>query len=111
MRAKQHFNSFVVKQIKESGTDVRIFSLGQLRTLFDHGHIRSEPPYPLCEFKAYIASANYDEMTWQMIEIEHFDMGHRLRRVEPWNVGHRRVRTQVEKHTFPGNLPSAAIVE
>src|ERR1700737_4544485 len=70
MSAEQHLDSFVVKQIKESGADVRIFPLGELRALFDHGHIRSEPPYRLREFKAYIAAANHYEMTWPTIEIE-----------------------------------------
>ena len=64
MSAEQHLDSFVVKQIKESSTNVRIFPLGKLRALFDHGHIRSEPPYRLREFKAYIAAANHYEMTW-----------------------------------------------
>src|SRR5712664_3762986 len=111
MSADQHLDSFVVKQIKESGADVGIFALGELRVLFDHGHIRSEPPYSLREFKAYIAPANHYEMTWQTIEIERLDMGHRIRRGEPGNVGHRRVRTQVEEHTLANNSPSAAIVE
>src|SRR5216684_4162827 len=82
MSAEQHFDSFVVKQIKESGANVRIFPLGELRALFDHGNTRSEPPYRLREFEAYIASANHDDMTWQTIEIERLDMGHRIRRVE-----------------------------
>ena len=111
MSAEQHFDSFVVKQIKESCADVRIFPLGELRASFDHGHLRSEPPYRLREFKAYIASANHYEMTWQTIEIEHLDMGHRIRCGEPGNIGHRRVRTQVEEHTFADNPSSAAIVE
>src|SRR5271156_6294517 len=50
-------------------------------------------------------------MTWQTIEIERLDMGHRIRRSEPGNIGHRRVRTQVEEHTFADNPSSAAIVE
>ena len=50
-------------------------------------------------------------MTRQTIEIERFDMGHRIRRGEPWNIGHRRMRTEVEEHTFGNNPPSAAIVE
>jgi hypothetical protein len=111
MSAEQHLDSFVVKQIEESGADIRIFPLGELRALFDHGHIRSEPPYRLREFKAYIAAANHYEMTWQTIEIERLDMGHRIRRGEPENIGHRRVRTQVEEHTFADNPSSAAIVE
>src|SRR3984893_14816744 len=111
MSAEQHLDSFVVKQIKESGADVGIFSLGELRALFDHGHIRSEPPYRLREFKAYIAAAHHYEMTWQTIEIERLDMGHRIRRGEPGKVGHRRVRTQVEEHTFADNPSSAAVVE
>jgi hypothetical protein len=41
MNAEQHFDSFVVKQIKESGANVRIFPLGKLRASFDSGHIRS----------------------------------------------------------------------
>src|SRR5580658_149847 len=110
MSAEQHFDSFVVKQIKESGTNVRIFPVGKLRALFNHGHIRSEPPYRLREFKADIAAANHYEMTWQMIEIERFDMGHRIRRGEPGNIGYRRVRTQVEEHTFADNPSSAPIV-
>src|ERR1700722_1073317 len=111
MSTEQHLDSFVVKQIKESGADVRIFPLGQLRALFDHSHIRSEPPYRLREFKPDIAAANHYEMTWQTIEIERLDMGHRTRRGEPWNIGHRRVRTQVEEHTFANNPSSAAVVE
>src|SRR4029077_18313778 len=111
MSADQHLDSFVVKQIKESGADVRIFPLGELRASFDHGHIRSEPPRRLREFKAYIAAANHYEMTWQAIEIERLDMGHWIRRCEPGNIGHRRVRTQVEEHTFADNPSSAAIVE
>src|SRR5271156_4108225 len=50
-------------------------------------------------------------MTWQTIEIERLDMGHRIRRSEPGNIGHRRVRTEVEEHTFADNPSSAAIVE
>src|SRR5258707_14328848 len=111
MSAEQHFDPLVVKQIKESLTNVRIFPLGKLPALFDHGHIRSEPPYRLREFKAYIAAANHYEMTWQTIEIERLDMGHRIRRGEPGNIGHRRVRTQVEEHAFADNPSSAAIVE
>src|SRR5713226_2022566 len=111
MSAEQHFDSFVVKQIKESGANVSIFPLGELRALFDHGNTRSEPPYRLREVEAYIASANHDDMTWQTIEIERLDMGHRIRRGEPGNIGHRRVRTEVEEHTFANNPPSAAIVE
>src|ERR1700737_3832036 len=111
VRGEKPCHSFVVKQIKESGADVRIFPLGELRALFDHGHIRSEPPYRLREFKAYIAAANHYEMTWQKIEIERLDMGHRIRRGEPGNIGHRRVRTQVEEHAFADNPSSAAIVE
>src|SRR5208282_6664754 len=111
MGADQHFDSFVVKQIKKSGANVRIFPLCKLRALFDHGHLRSEPPYRLREFKAYIASANHYEMTGQTIEIERLDMGHRIRRRESGNIGHRRVRTQVEEHPFAGNPPGAAIVE
>src|SRR5713226_8965615 len=84
MSAEQHLDSFVVKQFKESRADVRIFPLGELRALFNHGHIRSEPPYRLREFKAYIAAANHYEMTWLTIEIERLDMGHRIRRGEPW---------------------------
>src|SRR6266849_2969558 len=111
MSAEQHLDSFVVKQIKESGADVRIFPLGELRALFDHGHIRSEPPDRLREFKAYIAAANHYEMTWQTIEIERLDMGHRICRGEPGNIRHRRVRAQVEEHTFADNPSSSAIVE
>jgi hypothetical protein len=111
LSAEQHLDSFVVKQIKESGADVRIFPFGDLHASFDHGHLRSEPPHRLREFKAYIAAANHYEMTWQTIEIEHPDMGHRIRRGEPGNIGHRRVRTQVEEHTFADNPSSAAIVE
>src|ERR1700723_1959420 len=111
MSTEQHLDSFVVKQIKESGADVRIFPLGELRALFDHGHIRSEAAQRLRKFKAYIASANYYEMTWQTIEIERLDMGHRICRGEPGNIGHRRVRAQVEEHTFADNPSSVAIVE
>src|SRR5271155_3121505 len=111
MSAEQHFDAFVVKQIKESGTNVRIFPLGKLRALFDHGHIRSKPPYRLRQFKAYIASTNHYEVRWQTIEIKRLDMGHRIRRGEPGNIGHRRVRTQVKEHTFGNNPPTAAIVE
>src|SRR6202158_5911713 len=111
MSAEQHLDSFVVEQIKESGADVGIFPRGELRAVFDHGHIRSEPPYRLREFKAYIAAANHYEMTWQAIEIERLDMSHWIRRGEPGNIGHRRVRTQVEEHTFADNPSSAAIVE
>src|SRR5271170_7093479 len=50
-------------------------------------------------------------MTRQTIEIERLDMSHRIRRGEPGNIRHRRVRTQVEEHTFANNPPSAAIVE
>ena len=50
-------------------------------------------------------------MAWQTIEIERLDMSHRIRRGEPGNIGHRRVRTQVEEHTLANNPPSAAIVE
>src|SRR5271155_2299735 len=109
--AEQHFDSFVVKQIKESGADVRIFPVGKLRALFDHGHLRSESPHRLRELKAYVTSANDYEMAWQTVEIERLDMSHRIRRGEPRNIGHRRVRTQVEEHTFANNPPSAAIVE
>src|SRR5271154_1255452 len=111
MRAEQNLDSFIVKQIKESGADVRIFPVGKLRALFDHRHIRSEPPYCLREFKADITSANHYEMTRQTIEIERLDVGHRIRRGEPGNIGHRRVRTQVKEHTFGNNPPTAAIVE
>src|ERR1700682_6089559 len=111
LRAEQHLDSFVVKQIKESGTNVRIFPFGKLRASLDHGHLRSEPPDRLREFKADIAAADHYEMTWQTIEIERLDMGHRIRRGEPRKIGHRRVRTQVEEHTFADNPPSAAIVE
>jgi hypothetical protein len=62
-------------------------SLGKLRALLDHGHIRSEPSYRLREFKTYIAPANHYEMTWQTIESERLDMGHRSRRGESGNVG------------------------
>src|SRR5713226_7396899 len=99
MSAEQRFDSFVVKQIKESGTNVRIFPLGELRALFDHGNTRSEPPYRLREFEAYIASANHDDMTWQTIEIERLDMGHRIRRGEPGNIGHRRVGEPRSRNT------------
>src|SRR5690348_32795 len=111
MSAEQHIDSFVVKQIEESGADVRIFPLGELRALFDHGHIRSKSPNRLREFKADIAAANHYEMAWQTIEIERLDMGHRISRGEPGNIGHRRVRTQVEEHTFADNQSSAAIFE
>src|SRR5271155_354296 len=50
-------------------------------------------------------------MTWQTIKIERLDMGHRIRRGEPGNIGHRRVRPQVEEHTFADNPSSAAGVE
>src|SRR5271170_2733240 len=110
LSAEQHLDSFVVKQIQESGADVRIFPVGQLRASFDHGHLRSEAPHRLREFKAYIAAANNYEMPRQTIEIERLDMGHRIRCSESGNIGHRRVRTQVEEHTFAGNPSSAAIV-
>src|SRR5215469_705091 len=100
MSAEQDLDSFVVKQIKESGADVGIFPRGELRVLFDHGHIRSEPPYRLREFKAYIAAANHYEMRWETIEIERLNMGHWIRPGKPGNIGYRRVRTQVEEHTF-----------
>src|SRR5260370_23013877 len=103
--AEQPLDSFVVKQIKKSGADVGIFPLGELRASFDHAHLRAEPPHRLREFKAYVASANDDEMTWQTIEIERLDMGHWIRRGKPGNIGHRRVRTQVAEHTFPDNPP------
>src|ERR1700722_10952824 len=111
LSAEQHLDSFVLKQIKESRADVRIFPLGELRASFDHGHLRSEPPHRLREFKAYIAAANHYEMTWQTIEIERLDMGHWIRRCEPGNIGNRRVRTQVEEHTYADNPSSAAMVE
>jgi hypothetical protein len=38
-------------------------------------------------------------------------MGHRIRRGEPGNIGHSRMRTQVEEHTFADHPPRAAIVE
>src|SRR5271170_5709926 len=111
LSAQQHLDSFVVKQIKEGGADVRIFPLGELRASFDHGHIRSEPPHRLREFKAYIAAANHYQVTWQTIEIERLDMGHWIRRGEPGNIGHRRARTQVEEDALADNPSSAAIVE
>jgi hypothetical protein len=78
-----------VKQIKQSCADVRIFPVGELSASFDHGHIRSEPPHRLCEFKSYVTAANHYEMTWQAIEIERLDVSHRIRRGEPGNVRHR----------------------
>src|SRR3984957_10543895 len=38
-------------------------------------------------------------------------MGHWIRRDAPGNIGHRRVRTQVEEHTIADNPSSTAIVE
>src|SRR5580700_2968292 len=93
LSAEQHLDSFVVKQIKEGGADVRIFALGELCASFDHGRLRSEPPHRLREFEAYIASTNHYEMTWQAIEIERLDMGHWVGSGQPRNSGHRRVRT------------------
>src|SRR6266851_7936280 len=50
-------------------------------------------------------------MIRQTLAIERLEMGHRIRRGEPWNVGQRCERTQVEEHTFADNPSSAAVVE
>ena len=73
--SEQHVDFFVVKQIQKSGANVRIFATCELRFGFDHGHLRSEPPHCLRQFKADVASADHDELTRQTVEIERGRLG------------------------------------
>src|SRR5207245_11705021 len=55
---EQHLNSFIVKQLEKGRADVGILTAGELRALFDHGHLRAETPIRLPQFPADVAAAH-----------------------------------------------------
>src|ERR1700730_16970684 len=60
-RGIQHdLDSLIDEQILQRGTAVRILAAGELRTMFDHGHIRAEPTKRLRKFKADVPAAEYN---------------------------------------------------
>src|SRR5437867_7120774 len=86
---EQHLDSFIVKQLEKGCADVGILTAGELRALFDHGHLRAETPHTPRQFQADVAAAHHHEARRQSAEIERLDMGHRSHRGEP---RHRRSR-------------------
>ena len=61
---QQDLDSLIDEQILERGADVRILAASELRTIFDHGHIRAEPTKRLREFKADVPAAESQSNAW-----------------------------------------------
>src|ERR1700719_5399555 len=97
-RGIQHdLDSLIEEQMLERGADVRILAAGELRTMFDHGHIRAEPTKRLREFQADVPAAEHDQMPGQAIELQRLDMRHRRSLGQAGHLRNCRARTEVEK--------------
>jgi hypothetical protein len=106
-----HGDSFVGKHLHDRGRDVWVLATGDLWTAFDDGHPAAKAAIGLRQLQPDISAAEHDEVLGQPIEFQHLDISKRRRRVEPRNIGDRRVRPDIDHHIIPGEHTAAAIVE
>ena len=64
---------------------IGVLSPHQLRPGLDDGHFAPETTKGLRQFEAGISAADHDQMRRQDVELERFDMGHRLGGLEARN--------------------------
>ena len=84
---------------------VGILPAHQLRPCLNHSHFTAEAAIGLRQFEACISAADHDQMRRQDVELESFDMGHRVSGLEFRNVRNCCVRAHIQKHLGPcGNL-------
>src|SRR5216683_967771 len=94
---QQDLDSLIDEQILERGADIRILAAGELRTMFDHGHIRAEPTKRLREFKADVPAAEHNQMPGQAIELQRLDMRHWRSLSKAGHLRNCGARIEVEK--------------
>src|SRR5882724_9690356 len=111
-RGIQHdLDSLIDEQVLKRGTDVRILAAGELRTMFDHGHIRAEPTKRLREFKADVPAAEHNQMPGQSIKLQRLDMRHRRSLRQAGHLRNCCARTEVEKDAVSLDGSLAAIAQ
>lgn len=79
--------------------------------MIDEGDATAEAPISLGEFEADITASKHDQMVWQPVQFERFDMGERcgLRQTRNrWNAG---MRAKVEEQLFSSEPPRPAIIQ
>src|SRR5580700_7911039 len=108
---KQDLDSLIDEQILERGADVRILMAGELRTMFDHGHIRAEPTKRLREFEADVAAAEHNQMSGQALKLQYLDMRHWRSFSQARHFRDRGARSEVEKHPVSLDSPRGAVAE
>src|SRR5215470_2079736 len=65
----------------------------------------------LRHFEANIATADHDEMRWQVVEFQSFDMGERSGCIEAWNVWNSSVGSEVEEDVVRRQRAGPAVTQ
>ena len=109
--SQENLNPLVVKQFEERGPDVRVLTAGESSATLDHRHARAEPARCLCQLEANVPTAHHDEMIGDTLQVEHFDMRHRLGVSQSRHLGNRRARADAQDDTFARDRSRAPVVE
>ena len=104
-------HAFVRENAPDFLRGVGILSRHHLRPGLDDRHLGSETAIGLRQFEAGIAAADHDQMRRQDVELERFDMRHRLGGLEAGNVGNGCVRSHIHEHLGADKRARSSVVQ
>src|SRR5258707_11392661 len=109
-RSLEHHVDAVVREDRADRLgDVGVLAGRELRGLVDHGDAAAEAPECLRHLEAHIAAAEHDQMRGKPIELQRLDMGQRRGAAQPRNIGHGRMRAEIEKDPLALEPPYSAL--
>src|SRR5215831_12024696 len=94
----KYLNTFVSENPLHLFRDIGIFPLHQLRSMLKDRHTAPEATVRLGKFEADVPSSQHDEMWWQIVEFQRFNICEWSGGLEARNARNGRVRSDVEKH-------------
>lgn len=108
---EQNLNSFVNEHILQGRANVGIFPSRELRAGFDQGHLRAKSPDCLRELETHVTTAQHNKVLGQPVEVESFDVRHRIRSHESRQFGDGRAGPEVEEDAVAEDGSGAAVPE
>ncbi len=104
-------NAFVGENLADFMRDFGILPAHQLRPCLNDSHFTAEAAISLRQFEACISAADHDQMRRQDVELESFDMGHRVSGLESRNVRNCCVRAHIQEHLGADKVARSSVIQ
>ena len=109
--SNSHIDAFVPEQLQNRLRNVGIFVGGKLRVAGDQRYAASQSAQSLAEFQADVAASQDDQVLGTPLQVQRFDMGHRLGFAQAGRVGYCCAGSEVHEHAVRGERTFAPIAQ